>query len=153
MQVTCSNLPTGATCSFNPSSLTFVNGTAAVSTMTLQTTGTATTAAIGPSFPLSPTKNAPVPATAFWLPGLLVAGALGDKRKQVQSKHWSLILLLLLCLGALTACSGGGAVTPALASPSSPAVASTPTGTYTIQVVVSGTGIQSQTTNLKLIVQ
>jgi hypothetical protein len=153
MQVSCSNLPTGATCSFNPSSLTFVNGTAAVSTMTIQTTGTATTAAIGPSFPLAPAKNAPISATVFWLPGLLAMGAFGNKRKQVRSKHWSLILLLLLCLGALTACSGGGAVTPALASPSSPAVASTPTGTYTIQVVVSGTGIQSQTTDLKLIVQ
>lgn len=152
MQLSCSGLPTGATCSFSPATPAFVNGASTTSTMTIQTTGAATSASLRPVRPAFPTQDVPVPAMVFWPSALLLAGALGGAWKRGLRKFLP-VVLLALCVGAMTACGGGGTVTPSLAAPSSPAVAATPVGNYTIQIIVSGTGVQPQTINMNLAVQ
>ncbi len=136
----CSNLPTGATCTFSPTSV-IANGNVPLSTtLTISTTGTAAAAlrsGSGSGMLLAS-------LTGMGLFGLFLAG--GTKRRQ----HGAKIVLgcvLLLMLGTLVGCSGS----------SSKTVASTvtPAGAYLVTVTSTGTGASAPThiVNLTLVVQ
>jgi len=127
VSLAASGLPTGATASFTPSSVT-PGGAAASSTLTIQTAATTATAS-NLTWPLA------APALAalglFFLPG---------KRR----RRWiTLCLLLFASLGALTALSGcgGGFAIPAPANVN-----------YNVTVTATS-GSESQTTTIVLTVQ
>lgn len=90
----CSGLPSGATCSFNPSSVT-PSGSAVTSTLTIAASASA-----------SVTRPAPGP----FLPaaGLALAGCLLAFSRSRALRLWLLPLAAIAVLGALSACGGGG---------------------------------------------
>ena len=130
----CSGLPSGATCSFSPSTVTPSGTTAATTTMTI-----ATTAA---------TSENRMPTWPFAGGGITLAFALfffGKKKRLPMS----LCLVLLIGLTAMTVgCGGGG--TKSSGNPGTPAGASTVTVTATSG---SGSSALTQTTTLTLTVQ
>ncbi len=146
----CAGLPTGATCSFSPATLTIGVSGAQTATLTVHTTGASTTAALRPYRPAAggnPLGNLPLLATAFWMPGWLMAAITGGKRKlSSRARHMLILLLLLAGVGALTAC-GNGSGFSMMPFP-------TPAGTSTVQVVVTGTSnLSPQVLTFNLTVQ
>ncbi len=148
LQFFCANLPVGATCSFTPATLT-VGASSGAQTLqiTVKTTGTA---ALRPYAPFADSGNLPLLATVFWMPGWLLAGMAGLRKKtSVRVQHLLVLLLLLGGVGMLTAC-GGSAATPAASTATNNP---TPAGTSAVQVVMIGTGNLSQVVALNLTVQ
>jgi len=94
----CSGLPSEATCTFNPTSVTFTSGSSAAQTIALTVATTAATAALRPYTPFDSQSKSSLPmlATAFWLPGLLAAGL--RKRKAGAASHARHLLVLLILL-------------------------------------------------------
>jgi hypothetical protein len=124
---TATGLPPGATAAFQPASIT-PGGSAANSTLTIQTTSTQTTAAkVG--WPLA----APALAALGWLffPG---------KRRRRWITSAALLLTSFGAVSAVSACGGGFAIPKA------------PTETYTVTVTATSGTIQ-QTTTVQLTVQ
>lgn len=120
----CSGLPSEATCTFNPTSVT-PNGAAVTSSLTVMTT--AKSAALGPSFWASRRL-----IYAFLFPllaSLLFNGGEGG-RKNIGL--WSFLLCLLLL--PLTACGGSGGNSTNTGNPG------TPPGTSSVSVVASTSG-------------
>jgi len=152
--LTCSGLPTGASCGFAPATVT-VNGSVASSALTITTTGQA--ALLGTSQQRDP--------LAPWLPGVALAALLlpatrGRWTKTALRRYQILSCLLLAC--ALLASCGGGSggggggsgssTSSSSSSSSSGGTGSTPAGTYII--TVTGTsGTTSHTVNYSLTVQ
>jgi hypothetical protein len=158
LTLSCPTLPANATCVFLPSATVDIpaNGTVTV-TLDIETAST-TTAAVRPFAPLNTQPNPmPMLAGAFWLPGLLAAGAglrkRCDKRVTSQVRHMLVLLVLLAGVGLMTACGGSAAPTGTTTTqPGSGAM--TPKGTYTVPVTIAGTnGLPTQTLNLTLTVQ
>ena len=155
-----SGLPAGVTCSFNPKSATFTAANDTVAqTITLTIATTAATATLRPYQPL-PTQSNPMPmlAGAFWLPGLLAAGAGLRKRcdKGVTSQigHMLVLLVLLAGVGMMTACSGGSTSTTGGGSGGgSTPTGGTPMGTSTVTVMASDGAGLNQTATFTLNVQ
>jgi hypothetical protein len=116
----CSGLPTGASCSFNPASIT--PNQAANVTLTITAGATASVPASG----LFPRPFTPLWAVAFCL-------ILGSKRRDLL--RWLPLLALVGTLGLLSACGGGNS------SPPTP----TPT-TSTISVTATSGSIQQKST-------
>lgn len=106
----CSGLPTGATCSFNPLSGTIVNGTASPQTVqiTITTAGPFTGAAGGNAHGLR--QRAQEHNPRLWLPltlplaGVIFVG-LGGRKISRRYKIIGLCLMLVLT-GLLVACGG-----------------------------------------------
>ena len=128
---TCSGVPTGATCSVAPSSVTLDGSNAATATvmvMTTQRSGLFT----WPQLRIRP-RTSPlswlvvIACLLFWL------GFLRLRKMQGRPLH-PLLPCSALLLAALCAACGGGVVTP---TPSKGPPGGTPAGTYTI--VVTGT--------------
>jgi hypothetical protein len=147
VQLSCSNLPPSATCSFQPSSLAFTGTNSSASASVTIQTGVSTQAAAPPL--LLPGRNearTALLAAMVWMPGLLVTFA---GRRKTRARIDRLLLLTLLCgiAVSLTACGGSSAA----GSPGS--TSQTPTGAYTVHVLASGPGGLSQTTNLNVSVQ
>ena len=151
LQFSCTNLPVNTTCSFTPMPLT-ISASSGAQTVTL--TIHTNTLALNSWRPLAPGQqpgslpgNLPMLATVFWMPGWMLAAITGRKRKlSLRAQHLLLLLLLLGGVGMMTACGGSGGAVPQLAL-------STPPGTSTIQVVVTGTGNLAQVLPLSLTVQ
>jgi hypothetical protein len=145
VQFQCSNLPANAQCSFAPSSVSFTGGSSPVSaTLTIQTgVSTQSTNLMPLAGPADNGRN--ILAAIVWMPGLLL-GVAPFRRSKTRSRLHTAILpslsLFALC-AMLMACSSG---------PSS-GNAKTPSGTYTIQLVVSGPNGLSQNTPLNITVQ
>ncbi len=151
LQFSCTNLPVNTTCSFTPMPLT-ISASSGAQTVTL--TIHTNTLALNSWRPLAPGQqpgslpgNLPMLATVFWMPGWMLAAITGRKRKlSLRAQHLLLLLLLLGGVGMMTACGGSSGAVPQLAL-------STPPGTSTIQVVVTGTGNLAQVLPLSLTVQ
>jgi Pro-kumamolisin, activation domain/Bacterial Ig-like domain (group 3) len=140
ISLSCSALPTGASCQFSPSSITTA-GSLATTSSTITVTTMAATAMLR-----SPVR----PYLAHWLAAggfaffsiVLVGGS---------RKRWPLQLLIpLLLLIALVPACGGGAGGSSNQSP--PANSGTPKGTYNI-VVSASSGSTTSTTSFTLAVQ
>jgi hypothetical protein len=142
VEFSCICLPSKATCTFQPSSVTFTgsNNSTAV-TMTISTSALAH---LESPRPLPAYRRTTLVAGLFWIPCLF--GTMLPGRKLVfRARIQTMILLFLLCVlgSALTACG---------TSPSS-SPTQTPAGSSTVQVIATGAAGLSQTTNVILTVQ
>ena len=132
-EASCSGLPKGASCSFNPGSVT-PNGGPASTTLTFATT--AASAAI-PRWPLGGRRGI---FFALAVPGLLILGAGGrGKRRSEVGRAMLFVLLVGFSLVSFNGCgssSGGGGG----------GGGGTPAGTYTITVTATASGLSHSTT-------
>lgn len=110
VDLTCSNLPAGVTCSFSNSSVSLTPGTAQTVTLTMSATSSAaaTSAARLSSTPSRGDSRMPVRAAFAGVLGLALLG-LGRKRKYFSSRWMAVLLLVggLMAATGLTACGGG----------------------------------------------
>jgi sugar lactone lactonase YvrE len=135
-------LPTGVTCSFAPASITPNGSGAATTTLTVQTTGTATVAVDRRTKPFS-----------GWLPrgGAVLALVLLGLPRVRQRRSWmgkAALLLFAVCLSGLLGCGGGGSGNSAAGTQNARA---TPPGSYSIQVTSMAnntTGVSPVTVSL-----
>jgi len=134
----CSGLPSLASCSFSPASVSNFSSAQAV-TMTITTTAPGANASAGGSTILM-----------MWLvlPGMAMMIPAKDKR----GRRAKVLMMLMLAVGiatvlAMAACGGGGgSSTPPPPSPG------TPQGTYTV-TISANSGSVTHTTNVTLVVQ
>ena len=133
---TCSGLPSGATCSFSPSSVTPSGGNPALSTLTISTT------AASPAL-RGPRSSSHYLNYALLLPfvGMIFGIAARRKGARLGSRAYSLCALALLTV-SLASCG----------SSSKPANSGTPAGssTVTLTASTSGTGANSHTAALTI---
>jgi hypothetical protein len=130
------------TCSFSPATLTTGSG---ASTLTVSTTG--------PTATLMPYRVQDFRLSyAVWLPmcGIVLFGAGPASRRSMVLAV--LLVLALGCLIMLPAC-GGGSGSSNNGGGGGGGSSGTPSGTYTITVMASATGVPSQTTTLTLTVK
>jgi hypothetical protein len=133
----CSGVPSGASCSFSPSTVTPSGGPAST-TLTIPTT--------------APSSAAAQPGSVPWRTGgsLVLAGLLGIFLRPRRAARWLRTLCCLLLLGALAFCSACGGSGSNGGGNSNPG---TPAGTYSVSVNVTGSGGANQTLGIQLIVQ
>jgi FG-GAP-like repeat/FG-GAP repeat len=153
---TCSGLPTGAACSFTPSSLVPSNGPAKT-TLTISTTPRTSSALNGS--PLR--RGASATFFAFTLPFFGIV-CLGGTARDARRRNWKtpLLLVTLCAVLALTLVGCGGfsgvAATPpptnSGGSGSPTPAAGTPAGTYTVVVTAQGGGL-THSASVNLVVQ
>ena len=123
VSVSCTGLPSEATCSAN--SVT-PNGGPVMATVTFTTTA--------PSARLRPDSGGGL-FYALLIPGLLGLSWLPVGSGLRRARMWGLISGVVLVLLWLPACGGGGSTTPA--TPSDPG---TPAGSTTVSIVAAGAG-------------
>ncbi|MBB5062877.1 FG-GAP-like repeat-containing protein [Granulicella mallensis] len=147
LQLTCTGLPQNATCTFAPSSVVF-SGSSNSSTSTLTIT-TGTSASLSLPSSLFGGSRTITWAAALGLPGLF-ALALASRRRKLKVALRTMALLLLLggFANALTGCGGSNP-----GSSNSGSSTTTPSGTYTVQVIATGGSGVTQTTSLNVTVQ
>jgi hypothetical protein len=137
----CANLPSGSTCSFQPTTVSVSAATSPVTVvMTIQNSGTSTAASVGMHRVIMHDTTL---AAIFWIPGLFASALIGKKRKLLFQARFLLLLLLLGgVFGGLMGCGSSSytAITQA--------VQTTP-----FQVMVTGTGNVTQTINLAVTMQ
>ena len=131
----CSGLPSEASCSFNPASVT-PNGAAVSSTLTVTTT--APSAAIW--VPIVPSQR-PLYAILCLVLAVMLGFAARQKGVLPGMRRLGVLILLLVALG-LTSCGGGGG--------SSPANPGTPQGTTMVSVSASTSGSGATSHNATL---
>jgi subtilase family serine protease len=156
----CSGLPSEATCSFSPSSISLSGSNAsATTTLTITTTASAAASNIGPASKGGPSAfsgwnrleewNA---AGTFVLAGLLLlafaAVASRRGRRRISFATFALALLALLLVDA--GCGGGGGGGGGSSTPSNPG---TPAGTSYVTVTVTINGITHTVSNLQVSIQ
>jgi Abnormal spindle-like microcephaly-assoc'd, ASPM-SPD-2-Hydin/Beta-propeller repeat len=137
----CTGLPSMASCSFSPSSVT-PSGAAVKTTLTLDTAA-ASSAAAQNHLPENPSRLPAIAETAGLFGCIFLLGAFRSRASRLLS-----MLILMGSLGLLLACGGGGS-----GSSGNPG---TPAGTYSIVVTAtSGTGSSalSQSSTIALTVQ
>ncbi len=137
----CTGLPSLASCSFSPSSVT-PSGAAASTTVTLSTAA-ANSAAAQNQWPGNPSRLPAIAEAAGLFGCIFLLGAFRSRASRLLS-----MLILMGSLGLLLACGGGGS-----GSSGNPG---TPAGTYSIVVTAtSGTGSSalSQSSPIALTVQ
>jgi hypothetical protein len=123
----CSGLPTGASCSFDPASVTPAGGPIDTK-LTISTNG-------GSVAMLSPSDSSTMFASLMASFVLIPVGILVGRRK---SDHRWLGLGILLLVVAMASCSGSDSSTPpAVNSGGSPPATGTPAGTSTVTVTAS----------------
>jgi subtilase family serine protease len=114
VNLTCSNLPAGVTCSFSNASVSLVPGAAQTVTLTLNASSSAAATATARM------RHAPSPLNSGVPPRLAFAGILGfallglGRRRRTFPSRWMAVLLLfggLMAATCLTACAGGSAGT------------------------------------------
>jgi uncharacterized repeat protein (TIGR03803 family) len=132
----CSGLPSGATCSFAPSSVTPSGGNPVSSTLTITTT--ATSAALR-----GPGSSSHYPTYVLLIPCLGMIFSIAARRKRAHRglRVFGMLALVVLAAG-LTSCGGS----------SNAGNPGTPAGTSTITVMgsTSGSGAINQTATLKI---
>ncbi len=148
----CTGLPTGATCTFQPAQTVLDSGNTVVTTqLTVHTTGSN-----GLLSQMQPGPQSHMPTglglATFSVPiGLIVLALFGTLRTQRQSFRYSLGIAIMLLGGAIgMALAGCGSTAAPAASPST-SPSTTPAGQYsaTISATVSG-GSNSHTASLAI---
>jgi hypothetical protein len=132
----CTGLPSEATCSFSPTTVT-PSGAAATTTLTVTTTGITSAANYLPS---SPDQRSHLMMGLAGLFGFVLCGSALRKRGTRLRAFLLAFVAALLTLGAMQGCGGGGS------SSTPPANPGTPTGTYSVTVTgTSGSGTSALT--------
>ena len=137
----CSGLPSLATCTFAPTSVT-PNGAAVTTTVTVSTTGTTTTGMNEP--PASNPSGSPMTLALAGVFACFFSFSLGGIRK--RNLRLLSILLIIAGLGLMSGCGGSSKKT----------TQGTPPGTYAVTVTAtagSGNSALSHATNISLVVQ
>jgi hypothetical protein len=140
----CTNLPTGAACTFNPSSV-IANGNTPLSTvMTISTTARAAAAASLRRGPTPGSTTLLASLGGIGLLGLLLAGSGPRARRRRAGIVFG--FLLLMTLGAMVGCDNEN---------STKTGTGTPAGAYEVTVTSTGTGTNAPThsLNVTLVVQ
>jgi hypothetical protein len=147
----CGELPTAATCSFNPSSVIALGNTPLTTSLTIDTT-VRSGSLLRPAWPGSQAGSPILLASlsGMGLFGLMLAGS-GAKGRRRRA---AIVLgaVLLVTLGMLAACDND---TAAKIPPPPPPATGTPAGSYLVTVTSTGTGTGAPThsVNVTLIVQ
>jgi hypothetical protein len=132
----CTGLPSEATCSFSPTTVT-PNGAAATTTVTIATTGSASAANHLPS---SPDQRSHLMLGLGGLFGFVLCGSALRKRGTRLRAFLLAFVAAVLTFGAMQGCGGGGSSSTPPASPGTPA------GTYSVTVTgTSGSGTSALT--------
>ena len=139
---TCSGLPAGATCGFNPAQASVNGSTVVPVTVTISTTPRSATAGMVTHDPARPWRGPWLPA---WIAIALVlgGGAIATGRRRRPAFRLAGLALALSAAG-MVACTSSH-------PPAVPAATGTPAGTYPL-VVTTTSGALRHTTNLTLIV-
>lgn len=131
----CSGLPQGAACSFNPASVT-PNGGPVNTTLTISTNG-------DPVAMLTPGSSPTMLAYALTPFGLLLIGALWYRRRADAHTLWMAVLLTSVI--AMASCSSSDSPPPVTNSSGGVPATGTPAGTSTVSVTAtsgsSSTGV------------
>jgi trimeric autotransporter adhesin len=153
LQLSCSNLPQNATCSFQPSTVALSGTTGPQTTVvTIQTAGS--TAGVHLQKPFTPQGNAIRLAAVFWAPGLLgIVLARRKRRTSSRGFYWVVMLALLAGTLVVSGCGGGGSAPANTTSKTPPSTPATPAGTSTVQITASAAGTTVQSFALTLTVQ
>lgn len=145
VMLSCSSgLPTGASCAFNPTSVT-PGSSNATSALTISTTSrTAANNALMPK----PFSGSPASQLAGWFGGgmLALVGLVPFRNKRNWNKVVLMGLFMLFSLGFWTGC-GGSASTTTTNNPNG-----TPAGSYAVTIAGVGNGV-TETTTVSLTVQ
>jgi pectin methylesterase-like acyl-CoA thioesterase len=128
----CSGLPSATTCSFTPSTISITGNNTPSTTQLVIATNVQSSALM----PLERRGTGPRLAQIFFLPSLLLAGAIAMRRKYFAWQGNRLFLALLLMTGLMTAI-GCGTSTPS---------GTTPTGTYSVNVIANASNGSSTAT-------
>jgi hypothetical protein len=128
----CSGLPTGATCSFSPSSVT-PNGGAATSMLTIASSARMAAAR-------EPTE--PWLAGGLLLAGLALPISVRRRRAARAAYFHPALALLLIATAALHGCGGGGSSSGSSGGSST----GTPAGTYTVTITATAGSISHSVT-------
>jgi hypothetical protein len=142
VQLSCTGLPQGATCSFQPASITFGgSGSPGSVTMTVQT-GAATASATLPQ--LRPGSGMTALAALLVIPGLFGGALL--RRRHLPRRNWQVLNVVLLGVvcAAMAACGS---------SPNPSTSTQTPGVSSTVRVVASGASGFSESTSITLTVR
>ena len=135
----CSGLPQGASCGFNPPTVT-VNGSPASTTLTITTTArTVTTASAGHGLGALAATGAG--CFAF---GLVLVGGFSSRKRRLQLM--CMLLLGMTMIVSMTACGGGSH------QQQQQFMTGTPAGTYTVTVAATGASVTKNST-ITLVVQ
>jgi hypothetical protein len=128
----CSGLPSASTCSFTPSTISIAGNNTPSTTQLLIATSVQSSALM----PLERRGNGTRLAKIFFLPSLLLAGAIATRRKYLAGQGNRLFLALLLMMGLMSAV-GCGTSTPS---------GTTPTGAYSVNVIANASNGSSTAT-------
>jgi hypothetical protein len=142
VQFSCTGLPQGATCSFQPASITFGgSGSPGSVTMTVKT-GAATASATLPR--LRPGSGMTALAALLVVPGLFGGALL--RRRRLPRLYWQVLSVFLLGVvcAAMAACGS---------SPNPSTSTQTPGVSSTVRVVASGASGFSESTSITLTVR
>ena len=135
----CTNLPTGAACTFNPSSV-IANGNTPLSTvMTISTTARAAAAASLRRGPTPGSTTLLASLGGIGLLGLLLAGSGPRARRRRAGIVFG--FLLMMTLGTVVACDNEN---------STKTGTGTPAGAYEVTVTSTGTGTNAPTHSLNV---
>jgi Bacterial Ig-like domain (group 3) len=151
--LSCSNLPTNASCAFAPNQVTLSGNDQGVS-VALNITTTQLAEKHTPQSPLNPTLF----ALAFWWPGGLTGLAIFIRERILQKRQssWQLCLLLVCAwafAAGLSGCgfsSGTGSSSGTSTTPSAPAPAPTSSQITVVANGTSGTAVSTQNVILTL---
>ncbi|HEX8817954.1 MAG TPA: Ig-like domain repeat protein [Terriglobales bacterium] len=126
---TCSGLPTGATCSFSPTS---ISGSGKVN-VAIATTAASSSSASPMRLKSSPGIRVAFTAAASMLLGVVALGVPGSRQRRGS------VLLLLLCAAmiATVSCGGGGGGGGTQTQNPPPPTSPTPTGSYNVTVTAA----------------
>jgi hypothetical protein len=137
LQLSCSNLPVSATCSFAPATLSFTSATQTAQTSVLTINATQHSSLLQPAVPQAGARVGISMAAILWPALLLCAVAASRKRRTAAGVRRLLSIMLLLSAAAGTAMLGGCGGNSA---------SDTPLGSYTLNVTVTD-GATSHTVN------
>jgi hypothetical protein len=144
----CGTLPSKATCTFSPSTVTLA-GAVVTDTLTIGT-GTVTTSLL--TAPQRSGGSGTYSAQILWLPASML-GLLGlARRRKLQIALPKMLLAGILVLslgaglGAISGCSSGSSSTPNYTN-------ATPVGSYSVPVTITGPSGSPQTVALTVVVQ
>ena len=119
----CSGLPSGASCSFNPTSVT-PSGAAVTTTLTVSTTAPSAALRVP-----TPSSQRPTYALLFPVLAMIFGIAARSRRRRLLGLQLLGLLILLMVASGLTSCNGGSSGNPG-----------TPLGTSMVSVSASTSG-------------
>jgi hypothetical protein len=137
----CQSPTAGTTCTFQPQSVDISQNSGPSNVnVTIKTSPNVSSVDPHNRQPFTAGRSLVLSASFLWIPGILAAAFVGQKRRQLMPRSGRLLLLLVLCcmFGAVTGC-GSGAIDPLASASITP-----------LQLIVSGAGNVNQSITLNI---